>query len=52
MNPIALIVAVAGLLAAGCSIRSERVVERPVAAERTVVHDTTTTPPTTTVYNR
>ena len=52
MKPIVLIVVAAGVLAAGCSIRSERVVEKPVPAERTVVHDTTTTPTTTTVYTR
>lgn len=55
MKPIALAVVlagVAGLLTVGCSIRTERVVDRPVATERTVVHDTTTVPPTTTVYTR
>lgn len=31
-------IAVACILAAGCSIQSERVVEKPVPAERTVVY--------------
>jgi hypothetical protein len=55
MKPIALaalVAGTAGLLIAGCSIRTERVVDRPVATERTVVHDTTTVPATTTVYTR
>ena len=55
MKPIALaafLAGVMGLLTTGCSIRSERVVDRPVATERTVVHDTTTVPATTTVYTR
>ena len=51
-KPIALIVVAVGMLAAGCSVRTERVVEKPVPVERTVVHDTTTTPATTTVYTR
>lgn len=33
-----ILVAVACILAAGCSIQSERVVEKPVPAERTVVY--------------
>jgi hypothetical protein len=49
---IALLVTAAALLGTACSIRSERVVETPVATERTVVHDTTTVPTTTTVYTR
>jgi hypothetical protein len=52
VKPIALIVVAVGLLATACSIRSERVVEQPVPAQRTVVHDTTTVPTTTTVYTR
>jgi|GEM_PF-4946778 len=52
MKPIALAALAVGLSIAGCSIRTERVVDRPVATERTVVHDTTTVPATTTVYTR
>lgn len=33
-----MLIAAACVLAAGCSIQSERVVEKPVPAERTVVY--------------
>lgn len=33
-----MLIAAACILAAGCSIQSERVVEKPVPAERTVVY--------------
>jgi hypothetical protein len=50
---VAIIAVIAStLVAAGCAVRSERVVERPVApAERTVVYTDTAVPTaTTTVY--
>jgi hypothetical protein len=44
---------IAGALAAGCAVRSERVIERPVApAERTVVYTDSVPTSTTTVYTR
>jgi hypothetical protein len=52
VKAILLFAVVTCLVGTGCSIRSERVVEKPVPAERTVVHDTTTVPATTTVYSR
>jgi len=45
MKPMILVV-IAGALLAGCSVRSETVVERPVAKPATVV----ATPPAGTVY--
>lgn len=55
MKHVPIIAVAVCTLAAGCSIRSERVVERPVPvpAERTVVYSepvVTPAPTTTTVY--
>jgi hypothetical protein len=52
MRYISLIALAASALAAGCTVAtSERVVERPAVAERTVVY-ADPVPTTTTVYTR
>jgi hypothetical protein len=54
MRYISLIALAAGVLVTGCTVAtSERVVERPAVAERTVVYtDPAPVPATTTVYTR